>query len=258
MEMHNKENIIVRFIKPDDIPALLELEHTRWNDSQAASTNEMLERINKYPEFSVGAFAAETGKALASLFTRPAYSHAIEQAKNWYECVHSEEKGTNKKSYDALYGISLSSCDKNAIELIMIFLFPIVLKYGIKKCYLGTPIPGLTTWMDHNPHKTVTEYIFDKQRKIPQDPQLRYYQTLGFKQIVAIKPDFFPHDASLNYGVLICGKVPFFQLAYIFKMVPFTWLHKLAEMILPKPPGKTINSSCHLKANNHALPKICH
>lgn len=38
-----------------------------------------------------------------------------------------------------------------------------------------------------------------------QDPQLRYYWQKGFKTIVACKPDYFPHAASLDYGVVVRG-----------------------------------------------------
>ena len=60
-----------RFLEPKDIPALMALEHSKWESDQAASSTMILERIRAYPELCIGTFCLHTGKAMASLFMRP-------------------------------------------------------------------------------------------------------------------------------------------------------------------------------------------
>ncbi|MFD2883572.1 hypothetical protein ACFS4T_15665 [Pseudomonas lini] len=52
----------------------------------------------------------------------------------------------------------------------------------------------------------------------------------GFRKIVAINDNYFPHEPSLDVGVLIVGKVPLSGLSFIWKRVPLPWLQRMKKL----------------------------
>ena len=42
---------------------------------------------------------------------------------------------------------------------------------------------------------------------LPLDPQLRYYHRRGFKDLVAVRPDYFPHAGGTGYGVRLIAEL---------------------------------------------------
>jgi hypothetical protein len=75
----------------------------------------------------------------------------------------------------------------------------------------------LARWQQANPEKPAEAYVFATRGGLPRDPQLRYYWGKGFKRIVACEPNYFPHEASLDYGAVIRGRIPLFALAPVWK-----------------------------------------
>ncbi|MNY73800.1 hypothetical protein D3C86_2126710 [compost metagenome] len=69
-----------------------------------------------------------------------------------------------------------------------------------------------------------------EHKGLPLDPQLRYYFKKGFRKIVAINDNYFPHERSLDFGVLILGKVPLSGLSFIWKRVPLPWLQRMKKL----------------------------
>lgn len=222
--------ISVRFLVHDDLQALIELEHAVWAQNQAASASDIRDRISRYPQLAIGAFCARTGRALASLFAKPTHSEAVRQASNWQECVHSASPNCGKPA-SALFGISLSSIDAEAAKAIFEFFWPHALKNGWCEMYLGSPVPGLRDWMQQNPETSVEDYVFAKRNRLPRDPQLRYYHQKGFQRIVAVRPNYFPHEASLNYGVVLGGRIPLSALSPLWKNMPLSWLQVMKKWL---------------------------
>lgn len=111
----------------------------------------------------------------------------------------------------ALFGISLSSIDSKAVMQIFRFFYPRALKAGWRDIYLGSPIPGFLKARARNPELPVWQYVHARRRfhaGEPLDPQLRYYFRKGFKDVVSIQENYFPHAESLNYGVIVRGSIP--------------------------------------------------
>ena len=76
-----------RFLAPNDIPALLELESRQLTSDQAADAGALRLRLLAHPDLCVGFFCSATGKALASLFMKPIAHSAIRSARRWEECA---------------------------------------------------------------------------------------------------------------------------------------------------------------------------
>ena len=214
-----------RLLTPGDLPALLELEHEKWNAGQAASRAQLLARIEAHPELAMGAFCVRTGKLLASLFLKPVPDDFERDADTWQACVAAVPPRNTR----SLFGISLSSRDTAGVEALFAFFWPRALTRGWRYVYLGSPVPGLRAWRQRHPHASVDDYVYRRHGGRPFDPQLRYYHRRGFTKIVGVKRDYFPHERSLDYGVLLRRTVPLSLLAPVWQRLPAAWITRLTR-----------------------------
>ena len=131
-----------RYLETGDIPALMELEHSKWEPGQAADSTILLKRIQAYPELCIGTFCPRTGKALASLFMRPIDPAMFTAPTRWDVAADVEISRPGDGDSRSLFGISMSSNNAEAVKEIFRFLYPRALKAGWRDVYLGSPIPG--------------------------------------------------------------------------------------------------------------------
>ena len=196
-----------RFLQVEDTPALMELECSKWDTTQAADNATLQRRIEVYPDLCVGTFCPRTGKALASLFMRPINPAMFTAPTRWETAANIDSMGpTMYGNSRSLFGISLSSNNAEAVNEIFRFLIPHALKAGWNDVYLGSPIPGFRNARKKNPNLFVWQYVHAKRNPHadqPLDPQLQYYFKKGFKHIVSIQENYFPHPDSMNYGVIL-------------------------------------------------------
>lgn len=216
-----------RLLTPGDLPALLELEHEKWNAVQAASRTQLLARIEAHPELAMGAFCVHTGKLLASLFLKPVPDDFDRDAQTWQSCVAA----TSPHDSRSLFGISLSSRDAAGVDALFAYFWPRALARGWRYIYLGSPVPGLRAWRQRHPHGSVEDYVYRRRRGRPFDPQLRYYHRRGFTKIVGAKRDYFPHERSLDYGVLLRCTVPLSLLAPVWQRLPAAWITSVTRTL---------------------------
>ena len=228
---------VARFLRPDDVPALLRLEQRQWAEGQAADAAELLRRIEAHPELCVGAFCRVTGEAFASLFMKPVRREQIAQARSWNECVCIDDADadadadTTALRTRSLFGISLTSIDSKAAWSLIGFFWPCALKQGWRDIYLGSPIPGLKRALQWERELAVEHYARARRGRLPQDPQLRYYHRRGFREIVAVRPGYFPHEDSLDHGVVLRGKIPLACLWPLWQRLPLPLLRRMSRFI---------------------------
>jgi len=221
------ERAAARFLTRRDLPALLELEHQKWNEVQAATKADLCARIDAHPELAVGAFCPRSGRLLASLFMRPVADDFYRRVRTWSDCTQSPAP----RASSTLFGISLTSRDQKGVAALLQFFWPYALKRGYRHIYLGSPVPGLRDWLAANPHRPVDEYVLARRGGAPLDPQLRYYRSRGFTKIVCVKPDYFPHERSLDYGVLLRGSVPLSSCAPLWAAMPFASVRRVTHSL---------------------------
>lgn len=219
-----------RFLTADDIPALLRLEARQWDAQQAADATAMCRRIKAYPALCVGSFCPRTGEALASLFMKPIRRDDVARAGSWYDCADegSRRSGAPTRS---LFGISLTSTDGAATWALIRFFWPHALKNGWREIYLGSPLPGLARAQRDEPALNPEAYARRTRRGLPLDPQLRYYHRRGFKELVAVKPGYFPHAASLDHGAVLRGVVPLSGLWPLWRRMPMSTLQAMSGLL---------------------------
>lgn len=222
-----------RFLKADDIPALMVLEHSKWETGQAASSEMMLKRIKAYPELSIGTFCTRTGQALASLFMRPVIPAMFTAPTKWENAACMDDTCAAISGSRSLFGISLSSRHPEAIGAIFKYFYPRALKAGWRDVYLGSPIPGFRKARQKKPDLSVWEYVHARRRfhaDEPMDPQLKYYFMKGFRQIISIQENYFPHTQSLNYGVILRSVIPWSGPRPLWQITPLSVIESLSVM----------------------------
>lgn len=226
-------SIVTRFLQLADVPALLALEMRQWTARQAADAATLAKRIETYPGLCIGAFCADTGEALASLFMKPTTREAVERAHCWEDCAHLAEPAQPRKPTrrHSLFGISLTSVDGDAAWSLIRFFWPHALKQGWREIYIGSPIPGFRKARNLEWQLDPEHYARSRRGRLPQDPQLRYYHRKGFKEIVAVRPSYFPHEASLDHGAVLRGRVPLSELSPLWRQLPLPLLQRFSRLV---------------------------
>jgi hypothetical protein len=207
--------LIARFLALEDLPQLLALEGDKWDAHQAASAEEFAYRIECFPQLAVGAFCARSGRLVASLFMKPAAPDFWMHARDWSDCA----QGATPLHTGTLFGISLSSREPDGVRAVVDHFWPHALAAGWREAYLGSPIPGWREWHRRHPGHSVVEYVRQTCGGAPLDPQLRYYHRRGFREIMCIKRNYFPHERSQDHGVILRGTVPLSSLAPVWRVL---------------------------------------
>jgi hypothetical protein len=217
----------VRSLAIADLAALMDLEREKWNDEQAATLDELRRRIAAHPDLALGAFCPLTGRVLASLFMRPVAPDFWRHANSWAACLEQPVPIRTP----ALFGISLSSRDVAGVDALLRYFWPRALKGGWRHIYLGSPIPGFHQWHMRHPGKGADAYARQVRSGLPADPQLRYYHSRGFKEIVCVKTGYFPHERSLDHGVILRGAIPLSALLPMWRALPLESTQRVTQRL---------------------------
>lgn len=210
------------------------LECSKWEPGQAAGSRTLLKRMQAYPELCIGTFCPRSGEALASLFMRPIDPAMFTAPTRWEVAADVDTADLSFGNGRSLFGISLSSNNAEAVKEIFRFFYPRALKAGWRDVYLGSPIPGFSKARKSNPGLSVWRYVHAKRKfraDEPQDPQLRYYFKKGFRQIVSIQENYFPHTDSMDYGVILRSVIPLSLPRPLWRAMPFVVLESFATMM---------------------------
>nr|WP_297350602.1 hypothetical protein [uncultured Caldimonas sp.] len=220
--------IVVRSLRLGDIPALLHLEHQQWTPQQAATAEDFRLRIQAHPTLCNGAFDADTGELLASLFCKPTSEAEWVTPGDWKTSAALHHGDAGRPDSKALFGISLTSIEPRAALQLIAFQYLAAVRGGQRHAYLGSPMPGLSRYLSRNPGASVEHYARMTKAGLPVDPQLRYYHGKGFREIVAVRENYFPHDASHDYGAILRARVPLQWLRPVLLLLPVSALRWIA------------------------------
>ena len=213
--------ITIRKASIEDIPQILEVEKAAWNEERAA-TKEMFEsRIKTFPE---GTLVAMVNRKIVGVIATEIVNYDLEKnASTWYEITDNGfiTKTHNPKG-DTLYGINLSVhplCQNMGVgRKLMESVGKLAIRYNLKRGILGGRIPNYHKFANKI---RVEEYVnINKQNRrsdIPPDPELLFYQKEYWKiglQVVKIIPNYFKDPESVNFGVLLVWKNPFYNRWY--------------------------------------------
>ncbi len=189
-----------------------------WGDiinSQYIWTKEML--MNQFqlcPQLLYCAF--KNGKMVATASGIFTTENDFKKHKSWLEKTGNGFFTTHRPDGDIVFGADLSvireALPKTSDKIMFTGLIITILGDGLKSLYLGSRIPS------YHKHKNmkVEDYVFGKRKSgKPFDPELYFYQKLGF-EIVEIIPEYMEDPESLNYGVLIRWNNPLYRITKTF------------------------------------------
>jgi hypothetical protein len=231
--------LLARHLRLDDIDRLVELEHRQWTPRQAASAAVMRQRLDAWPALCLGVFCPRSGAALASAFLRPVDKDHAEQARTWHECANADDTARPHAASACLFGISMTSIDPGAVAPMLRLLWVQAVQQGWRDIYLGSPIPGLRRALQRDCTLHVEQYVRQRRHGLPADPQLRYYHGKGFRDVVAVRPDYFPHEESLDHGVVLRHSLPLREVHWLLRQMPPRVLHRVAGGLYGAAPRAT-------------------
>lgn len=207
--------------KIKDIPEILEIENKAWGKDKAATEDMFKSRIETFPE---GTLIAVLNNKVVGVLSSEIVNYDSNKLLTWYEITDNGYiKNTHILTGDTLYGVDLSVHpdyqNKGIGKELMIAIGKLIIRYNLKQGVLGARIPYYYKFADKI---SVEEYIRLKNKKndIVPDPELLFYQKLGL-EILKIIPNYFKDPESLNYGILMAWKNPFYNKWYRFLVAPF-------------------------------------
>jgi hypothetical protein len=226
---------------------LLANEFTRINkevwgniiDSQYIWTKEMLmSQFQICPQLLYCAF--ENGKMVATASGIFTTEEDLKNHKSWLGKTGDGYYTTHKPDGNVGFGADLSvlreAVKKTSDKIMLALLLVTILGEGLKSLFLGSRIPSYHKYKNMK----VEDYVFGKRKSgKPLDPELYFYQKLGF-EIVEIIPEYMEDPESLNYGVLIRWNNPLYRITKTFPFLKsvIKYVGKKLFIKVPELPQK--------------------
>lgn len=214
----HQDRLYVRSAREEDIDELMEIERKVWSEGMRVTREMLISRIRTFPEGFL--CAVENGKILGFVCSEIIYYKDTKKIGfNWYNLTDNGfiAKSHNPKG-DSLYGISLSifSEDSKFIATKLLEgMGKLIIRKRLKEGIFGARIPR---YYKYYQKMSPEEYVFKRSNSgLFLDPELSFYWMIGLHPTRVIK-DYFDDNESLNYGVLVIWKNPFYKIT---KILPF-------------------------------------
>jgi len=206
-----KRKVKIRQAKISDVPRLLEIDKEIW--PQFRANGEMFRgRIETFPE---GQFVAVVGsKVVGSVFTQLInYEDWKGKTFTWDEVTDS---GTILRSHnpngDSIYGVGLAVAKKfqgtSASRLLIMNSVCWTVQKNKLQILFGARIPG------YHKHSDIPVEVYIKTTRKGSnrllDPELALYQRYEGEPVKPL-PDYIEDRESLNFGVLVRWRNPFYN-----------------------------------------------
>jgi GNAT superfamily N-acetyltransferase len=209
-EMINRE-IKTRQAETKDLSQLLEIDREIWPESLA--TEEMFRsRLETFPEGQI--VAVKNDQAIGSFFTE--LINFEDWAKKDFSWNEVTDEGSIRRTHnpkgDSMYGVGLAVSKKfqgiGVSQVLIAKAIKLIIQINRRQYLLGSRIPGYYKHTDI----PVDVYIETRRGKSQRlmDPELAFYAKYGAEP-VKVLPNYISDSASLDYGVLIRWKNPFYN-----------------------------------------------
>lgn len=236
-----KKKIRVREARWEDLPEILEVENKAWPEKLRANQQVYESRLKTFPE---GVLVAEIEEKIEGVVvTQKVLAEAADQGRSWNEITdRGRIQKTHNSQGDTLYGVNLS-VSPTAPRKIAPGLLEVMGKKAIinniKQIVLGGRIPGFKRYFEKYCRQHKLFHLSKKQKdKIaeqyinrfaskgkPCDPEINFY-TKANMHLTKLLPNYIEDPESLNYGVLLVWKNPFYNRP-LRKLR--SWLFKLGQ-----------------------------
>ncbi len=218
--------IKVRQATYDDLPAYLEIQQESWGNEMAVNERKAKDRFNWCLE---GILVAEVDGVVvgATTMIRLA-SYDFAHPLTWDQATGEGWCNTHDPKGSICFGVDLSATKihpRGTVDALMAGCMQLVIKSGVKYCILGGRMLGYQYYLENNPEAPLEpeEYLWmrtDNGRYL--DREVNMYSKVPGLRILGLIPDYFDDPASLNYGVLLRWRNPFYRVPgrKLFARVP--------------------------------------
>jgi hypothetical protein len=205
--------LIIREVRPDDLPALLKLEES-WPPGERATEQQLRTRIERYPQgFLVAARDTAPAELIGSATSCPIdYDPAHpERIVSWNHASNEGLGPENSASMrtETLYLISsVVRTEDRGGEVygeILKHLCQRALALGYSRILSGAVMPGYDAYCRKHGEIPAADYALMQRGARPLDPFLRVLATFGFVVPDArhIAADYYPDEPSRCYAALV-------------------------------------------------------
>lgn len=211
--MKARNNIIIRKATLSDLEDMVILEDEVWG-KEGADEKKIAARIKIFPDGNL--IALHNGDVVG--YTSFQYVNDILHGSpfTWAEITdNGKTEKSHKPNGEFSYGINLSVHPsvnglKVSESLIMHGLADLI-RNNKRGGLIGSRIPSFAKYKVRHPDIAVDDYIkLRRHNGKLRDPELALYESDGFKPVKPL-PQYFPDPASLDYGVLVYYKNPFYN-----------------------------------------------
>ncbi|MDE1946211.1 MAG: hypothetical protein KGH93_03400 [Patescibacteria group bacterium] len=205
-------DIEIRNARSADVDAIRQLEERVWPNF-SASKEMIASRIAVFPEGSFIAVDKRNNAVVGYLCTMFLGYESSEFPHQWKEITGNGLIQNHDPSGKYVYGVTLTVDSGYVVGMqLQVYGWSVIVGHGRRGCFLGARIPDFAAYKKKYPDVSVEDYVFQKKRKNgnPVDRELAYYFRAGFAPVKVLK-DYEPDPESLDYGVLVYSKNPFYH-----------------------------------------------
>ena len=208
--------VIIRPLKLADVSAAVEVERAAWSppwpQEYIFDERHLVSQIEVFQEGLLGAFI--DGRIAGFVTSEIVDSELVESVDTWDQMTDCGYiRRTHDPRGDTMYGVNLSvhpRAPKSIAEQLLFAGGRLAIKKSLKRIVLGGRLPRYYRYADE---MTAEEYIAASRSRTgkPLDPELYMYIKAGLK-VIRVLPDYIPDPESMNYGVLLEWKNPFYPI----------------------------------------------
>lgn len=201
--------MIIRKAKFSDIPKIIDVEKKAWSPEGAATEDIMKSRIETFPD---GVYVACNRDATIGVVIFEIVNYDTQNdVSSWYQMT---DNGLIKKSHDpngnTAFGVDISvvpEAPKGTGKKLLERVGKEIIKRNLKYAILGGRMPHYYRYA----HQYTPQEYFNHKNEEGEilDPEIRFYLKSGL-EFIKIIPNYFKDPASLNYGVLLRWRNPFY------------------------------------------------
>lgn len=215
----DKRHVYCRVARIEDAQKISELESKVWAENAATLSN-IRNRLDTFAEGNL--LAIENDEIVGYVCIVPVSQSLVDNSKTWYDYT---DNGDIKAAYDPegklFFGVNLTVSNKCRNLGIGSKLLLQIARTAVRKRYrlgiLGGRLPYYYKHKNLSPEDYVN--LKDEKNRI-YDPELRLYVRMGLK-VVKVQKDYFHDPESLNYGVILEWKNPFFRITEAFPFISY-------------------------------------
>ncbi|MFC1662824.1 GNAT family N-acetyltransferase [Patescibacteria group bacterium] len=200
----------VRKAQLSDISSIINVENNAWSSEMAADERMFESRIKIFPEGQLVALidnhiiGVVSAEIIIYDFSKP--------CKTWYELTDNGYiKNVHNQRGNVVFGVDLSvessAQNKGVARKLLQEIGKMAIRKNIQYGVLGGRLPGYYKFSDEMDANTYAKKT--TQDGEPFDPELRFYKNSGL-MIGKIIPNYFKDYQSMNYGIQLIWKNPFF------------------------------------------------